>query len=119
MDARRAFGDAAESLAARFLVEQGCRIVARQYHTRQGEVDIIAEDPDGLRFVEVKARKSQMFGRPEEAVTRVKLRKIAAVAERFLEERGWQHRPWQIDVIAISYTASEPEVRYYPNVGGD
>lgn len=119
MDGRRAFGDAAESLAARFLLAQGCHIVARQYHTRLGEVDIIAEHPDGLHFVEVKARKSQQFGRPEEAVTRLKLRKIAAVAEHFLEKHGWHHRPWQIDVIAISYTASEPELRYYPNVGGD
>lgn len=119
MDGRRAFGDAAESLAARFLLEAGCTILARQYHTRYGEVDIVADHPDGLRFVEVKARKSQQFGRPEEAVTRLKLRKIAAVAEHFLTKHALQHRPWQIDVIAISYTAAEPELRYYPNVGGD
>lgn len=118
MDPRRAFGNRAEETAARFLTERGMEIIARQYHTRFGEIDIVAWDGQTVRFVEVKARTTEAFGPPEEAVTKSKIRKIAAAAELFLTHHGWQDRPWQIDVLAFTFLPhATPDVRYIENVG--
>ena len=55
---RRKEGFVAEDMAAAYLQKKGCRIVHRNYHTRFGEVDIIAEDGGSLVFVEVRKRGS-------------------------------------------------------------
>ncbi len=117
-DARRSLGSSGEDLAARFLAAKGFAVLARGWRTRHGEVDLIVRDGHGVRFVEVKTRTSADFGPPEEAVTATKLRKIAAVAERFLEGRGWQHLDRQIDVIAITPGADgRPAIRHLEDVG--
>lgn len=118
MDPRRAFGNRAEETAAHFLAERGMDIVARQYHTRFGEIDIVVWDGQAVRFVEVKARTSEAFGSPEEAVTKSKIRKIAAAAELFLTHHGWQDRAWQIDVLALTLLPhTTPDIRHIENVG--
>ena len=95
------FGNSAERHAARFLKQQGFKILERQFKTRFGEIDLIARDGDEIVFVEVKARKSSAFGYPEEAVTAEKLRKITLVAEQYLQEKGLATAPWRIDVVAM------------------
>lgn len=100
-DARREKGSFGESLAARLFLDKGFVVLERGWRTRYGEVDLIVDDGRAVRFVEVKTRAGDAFGAPEEAVTRRKLRKIARVAEAYLERRGWQDRPRQIDVVAI------------------
>ncbi|MBI3622281.1 MAG: YraN family protein, partial [Nitrospirae bacterium] len=55
-DAQR-FGRAGEAEAARHLQRAGYRIVARNYRTRFGEIDLVAYDAAVLAFVEVKARR--------------------------------------------------------------
>lgn len=117
-DARRARGSYGESVAARLFVEKGFTILEHGWRNRYGEVDLIVRDGRGVRFVEVKTRGSGVFGPPEEAVTRQKLRKIARVAEMYLEKRGWQHVARQIDVVAIRTDApGGPEVRHLEDVG--
>ena len=66
--ARKNFGDSAERVAALHLEQIGYRILARNVRTRYGEIDIIAEDADGIAFVEVKARRTRNHGAPEEAL---------------------------------------------------
>lgn len=58
MESRKARGNLGEDIAARYLTERGCTILARQWRCRYGELDLIARDPSGaVRFVEVKLRK--------------------------------------------------------------
>lgn len=121
MDRRKRLGGSGEDIAARYLEAKGCVIVARQYRTRLGEVDLIATEPGRVRFVEVKTRRSERFGLPEEAVTRAKVRTIAQVAECFLAERHWQHLAHQIDVVAIQLDerAGTIDIRHLENVAFD
>ncbi len=60
--ARAAAGARAEALAAEFLVARGLTIVARNFRTRRGEIDLIARDGETLVFVEVRLRRSPNFG---------------------------------------------------------
>lgn len=68
-------GKLAEDFAVSLLQGKGYKIIDRNFHSRFGEIDIIAEENETLIFVEVKARWSPKFGVPEEAVTPQKLLK--------------------------------------------
>lgn len=115
--ARRLFGDASEQVAERYLVERGYKILDRQFLTRVGEIDLIAEVGDEIVFVEVKARKNDAFGYPEEAVTKRKLRKIAQAAELYLRHKNLTNRSFRVDVVAIEHQFDPPRITLYEAVG--
>jgi putative endonuclease len=90
-DDRRAprFGSWAEDEAARLLARLGFRIVARNWRTRRGEVDVVARRGNLLVFVEVKAREREDRGTAAEAVTPAKRRRLAEAASAYLaQQRG-------------------------------
>ena len=60
--AKQLAGDGAEEQAARHLAEHGLAIVARNYRTRLGEIDLVAREGETLVFVEVRQRASAHFG---------------------------------------------------------
>lgn len=93
-------GAAAERAACRRLREEGYRIVARNWRTRLGEIDIVARDGDVLVFVEVKSRSGPGFGGPEGAVDRPKQRRIVAAAGAFLAATGCELAA-RFDVVAV------------------
>lgn len=114
--ARRLFGDASEQLAERYLVERGYRVIDRQFLTRVGEIDLIAEQGGEIVFIEVKARHTDEFGYPEAAVTRSKLRKIANTAELYLRMKQLTDRSFRIDVVAIEHQFTPPRITLFEGV---
>jgi putative endonuclease len=101
MDKRRRFGNASEVAAARYLEGKGYRILAHQFRTPHGEIDLISEKDNELIFVEVKARKNLDFGYPEDAVGQAKLRKMLAAAEIYMEQNKVVDSPFRFDIIAM------------------
>lgn len=101
-------GDKGEGLAVTFLRKNGYRIRERNYRTKIGEIDIIADDGDTLVFVEVKTRESIACGRPFEAVTADKKRKIAGTALQYLM-RFKEVPPCRFDVVSIYFEKGRPE----------
>ena len=99
---KRKEGSIWENLAAAYLAEQGLLILERNYRTRLGEIDLIAKEKDTLVFVEVKYRKTDRMGLPEEAVTRKKQGTIRKVAESY-RSFHWKgtETPCRFDVIAV------------------
>jgi len=69
-------GKYGEDLACKYLETKGYKIKERNCRTYSGEIDIICEYKGNIIFVEVKTRRSDKFGYPEEAVNLVKQRKI-------------------------------------------
>ena len=95
-------GRAAEQAAARFLEENGMEIVAANYRSRMGEIDLIARDGKTYVFVEVKYRKRARGTSPLEAVGPEKQGRIARSALCFLQERRLPlDTPCRFDVIGI------------------
>jgi putative endonuclease len=95
-------GRLGENEAAEFLIANGYAIISRNYQTKRGEIDCIAEDPSGtLVFLEVKAAASGHFGHPAFWVNRAKQRTIATMARLYLAEHGITNRPCRFDVITI------------------
>jgi putative endonuclease len=94
-------GAKGEDLAADFIKSQGYKIICRNYRTKLGEIDIIAEDKDVLCFIEVKTRAGGRFGLGKEALSTVKQRQIAKSAIIFLKEKRILNRKARFDVISV------------------
>ena len=91
-----------ENLAVKFLKKNGYRIIARNYKTPFGEVDIIAQDGNTVVFIEVKTRADDFFGQPFEAVNNRKRRKLKNVALFYLKRQSLEF-PVRFDVLSIFY----------------
>jgi putative endonuclease len=115
LNRRQQFGEAGEALAARLLRKKGYKIVATNYRTQLGEIDIIARDGDTLVFIEVKARHSGRFGSPKWALTPRKQRKISMVALYYLKTTGQSDAKARFDVVSIRSDAVRPEVEIIRN----
>lgn len=93
-------GKAGEDFACRILEEKGYRIIERNYHSRYGEIDIIAENVQALAFVEVKARKKTCKTMPREAVDARKQKKIILTAMLYLQQKPAKKTP-RFDVFEV------------------
>ncbi len=98
---RRRLGTAGEEMALSYLLEQGYRLLEKNYRCRFGEIDLIVEDGNTVVFIEVKTRSSYLFGLPQEAVGWSKRAKIRRLAQNFLLSRGLEEKPIRFDVIAV------------------
>lgn len=97
-------GALGEQYAAEYLLKKGYRISARNFRSRYGEIDIIAENADFVVFAEVKTRDRNYIFRPSEAVTVSKQRKIIKTAQYYLleNEKGLQPRFDVIEIVTAS-----------------
>jgi putative endonuclease len=113
--ARQLLGRTGERLAAEQLERCGYHILERNFRCRYGEIDLIAEQQQELVFVEVKTRRGQAYGRPEEAVTEQKQRKIIQVALYYLDLHTCSERQWRVDVVAVQMNVRGKleEIRIY------
>ncbi|WOC14505.1 YraN family protein [Gordonia sp. MP11Mi] len=108
-DRRRQIGRLGEDVAAEYLASLGWEILARNWRTRYGELDVVAAIGGTLVIVEVKTRASRTFTDPVAAVTPQKLRTMRLVARQWLAE---QERYWPIvrfDIVSIQLDIADPE----------
>ncbi len=98
--AAQGIGQQAEDMALAWLQTQGLRLIARNYHSRYGEIDLILLDRKTLVFVEVRYRRSRRHGSAAESVTRQKQARLLNTAACFL--RDYRHDgPSRFDVAAL------------------
>lgn len=110
--ARKNLGDSGERLAALFLEQRGYTIITRNFRTRAGEMDLIAQDADGLAFVEVRTRRGDQMGTPEESLTPRKRARLIQVAQEFLATHNeYADSAWRIDLVAIELDRAGKIVR--------
>lgn len=103
-------GKKGEDIAADFILKLGYEIVLRNYRKGRFEIDIIAKDKNRLVFIEVKLRKSNTYGFPEEAVTKNKIEQIKSAAESYIFEIDWKF-DIRFDIISItSSSKNNPEI---------
>ena len=98
----REVGDQGERLAGEHLEALGWQVVERNWRCREGELDIVAVDPEGtLVFCEVKTRRSTRFGTPVESVTPEKARRLRRLAWGWLRAHDRHGSGFRIDVIGV------------------
>jgi putative endonuclease len=102
-DPRHVLGERAEGATAAWLETRGWTILARRWRCRDGELDLVAQDPDGvLVAIEVKVRRSGRAGNPIESIDRQRLGRLRAALGRFTSETS---RPigngLRVDLVAM------------------
>ena len=111
-DARKKLGAWGESVAATHLEANGYRIIARNWRSRIGEIDIVAQHGEALAFVEVKTRRGRSHGTPEDAITSRKARKLLQTVQSYLSENDChEDLDFSIDVVAVELDRSGKVLR--------
>lgn len=109
---RRSLGDFGEQAVVRYLQDKDFTILATNYVTRLGEVDIIAELDDLIVFVEVKTRKHEYF-ETASVITLPKQRRIIAATKGFILEHKVQDRVCRFDVATVVVSNHQkPKIEY-------
>jgi len=101
--ARQRLGRHGEALAAEWYRARGYDVLAKNWRCAHGELDLVVARGGTVVFSEVKARTSDRFGAPAEAVTAVKQARIRRLAARWLAEAAPRRaRSVRFDVAAVS-----------------
>ncbi len=112
-------GKIGEDYAVTLLRRKGYKILTRNFRSKFGEIDIVAQERDMLVFVEVKTRWSPKFGNPEEAVTTRKLAHLTRAAHYFKLLNPKTPDASRIDVVATEVRGGKvTTARILKNVTG-
>lgn len=95
-------GKTGEEIAINLLKNKGFKIIEKNYKNSCGEIDIICEFKNMLIFIEVKARKNLLYGKPEEAVTYMKQKRIINSAMIYISNLKRKYSIYRFDVIAVN-----------------
>ena len=104
MNTNKIKGKIGEEIASKFLIDKGFEIIETNYYaSRYGEIDIIAQKDGLIVFCEVKARSTDAFGHPLEAITHLKLQKMHNAVNFYLTQKKPKFRKYRIDAISIVF----------------
>ena len=92
-----------EDEAVKYLKNKGYTILKRNFYSRFGEIDIIAEINNTICFIEVKTRKNNRYGRPAEFVNYSKRKKIIKTAQCYLSCNFSENTAYRFDIIEVIY----------------
>ena len=111
-------GRIGEDYTAEWLQNHGYRVIERNYHSRFGEIDIIAENSQYIVFVEVKTREQGAMVSALESVTKNKQKKLMLTAQLFIMKSSATLQP-RFDVAAVTTLHGEPMgLQYFENAFG-
>lgn len=107
-------GEMGEQMACDFLRSRGHQILDRNWRVGHLELDIVSEAPDGLHFVEVKARTAPVTTTILDQVNNVKQKRINAAALQYLNKKALKGQEVFFDVVSVLFDGPETVVRYFP-----
>jgi len=94
-------GKKGEELASDFLINEGYRILERNYRFNKAEVDIIARKENILSIVEVKTRSTIDFGLPQDFVKPKQIKNLVKAVDEYVNSNELDVDV-RFDIIAIS-----------------
>ena len=90
-----------EAWGAGHLQRLGYRVIDRNVRFRSGELDIVAYERGDLVFVEVKCRRSGIYGSPEESISPRRYDRLARAATEYITEKELQASTVRLDLLAL------------------
>ena len=109
-------GNWGELFAAEYLSSRGVLILAKNVRTKYGELDLVGRFEGMTVIFEVKTRKTDTFGFPEDAISQVKRQHLVASTESYIQDHPELPGEWRIDVVAIRLNAgATPEIEWFEN----
>ncbi len=104
-------GKNGEKAAVAYLARNGYQIIETNWRCGRKEIDIIARKGDLIIIVEVKSRRTNYFGEPEEAVTLKKQKRIIIAADYYLQKLDYDAEV-QYDIISIIINKDGMEINH-------
>lgn len=105
-------GKKGEDLAAEYLIANGYSIIDKNFHTRFGEIDIIAKKFETIYIIEVRLRNGLFYGTPEDSLTLRKLKRLRRISLFYLNRfNGFQL--FEVEFISVVITAMQKSIRKY------
>ena len=101
MGISNAVGRFGEEVAVQHLRGIGMAVVDRDWRCRDGELDVVARDGDVLVFCEVKTRRGTRYGRPVEAITPAKAKRLRDLARMWLADSRSHAGGLRFDVVEV------------------
>lgn len=105
-----------EESACKYLTDIGYAVLTRNYHSRFGEIDIIAKDKDCLVFIEVKTRSNSSYGTPLEAITKSKLWKLIKTSQFYINQFKLGDIEYRFDAIEINFTGENSSINHLKSI---
>jgi putative endonuclease len=97
-----------EAAAQAYLESAGLTLLARNYTTRLGELDLVMRDGSSIVFVEVRYRENPAHGDGADSIGSAKRRKLVRAAALYLQEHPkFAALPCRFDVVALSGTQAQ------------
>lgn len=107
-------GMVGEQMACDFLETRGHQILDRNWRAGHLELDIVSEAPDGVHFIEVKARTAPVSTSVLDQVNSVKQKRISAAALQYLNKNNLNGKEVYFDIVSVLFDGPETKVRYIP-----
>lgn len=98
---RHEIGKIGEDLATNYLKNMRYAIIERNFIATQGEIDIVARDKKDLVFIEVKTRTNKQYGKPIDAVNKIKQKHLISTVKYYLYSKHLENEFVRIDVIEV------------------
>lgn len=109
-------GAHAEHIASQFLLKNKLQLIEKNYHCRQGEIDLIMQDKHELVFVEVRYRKLRKHGNAIETIQHHKLKRIQTAINHYIMTNNLGYIPCRIDVIGLHGNLQQPDINWVKNI---
>jgi len=118
MNLKNKIGRFGQQLAANYFLAHGYKVLAENFYTQAGEIDLILEKDNQLIFVEVKTRLSEKFGLPEEAIDANKKEKLYSAGLKYLELNNVENDNFRFDCLAVLINKEEKKalIRHHKNI---
>lgn len=113
---KKELGKIGEQIATEYIEKLGYKIIKRNFHCKQGEIDIIAQDNQEIVFIEVKTRTSTNYGQPSEAVNKMKLRHMCRSAKYYLYKSNCFNNFVRFDVVEIMVKDGKFNINYIKQI---
>ncbi len=108
-------GRKGEAIAAKYYLNRGYQILAHNYRTRLGELDLVLQKNNRIIICEVKTRAGSKYGAPADAVNKRKQRCVTLAANEFLQENELFDSFVQFDVVEVIPVKGSWHVHCIPN----
>jgi putative endonuclease len=108
----------AEDLACRHLLDQGLRLVTRNYRCRYGEIDLVMEHGSTIAFIEVRFRSRSDFGSGAESVDARKQARLRSSALHYLQRHATLLASCRFDVVSVCKSGNTHKLEWIRNAFG-
>lgn len=109
-------GKTAENIAYEFLTRQGLTLLARNYRSRRGEIDLIMHDADIIVFIEVRSRKNNRTMNVIESINSQKRERIIQTSQQYLQNsKDFRNSICRFDIVLVKGQLDKAEIEWIKN----